>query len=348
MTIDVRADGRIFLANEAAFALPTAIGCDGNTLRVKNRGPAAVVITALVAGQTVDGGVSVTVPVRQTAVFVADGTNWDMLGGIETGGAPAPGTFPSGGIVLWHGLVSAVPLGWLLCDGTHGTPDLRNRFIVGASAEQNPGAIGGASTHVHVAHAALVHTGAAIADHAEQVHTGGGVSMHVGGAVADHASLAHTGAAVSSHAGATVSAHAGAAVSAHAGANVSAHTGCSVAAHTSVATKQGTATGNVVTTNTHTVTQAANHTVTQPNDHVVTQPSAHTVTQPNDHVVTQAMSHGALEHAVTQPSDHTVTPADAHAALTHVLTQASAHAGQEHNSVSNLPPYYEIAFIMKA
>src|SRR5207237_1315846 len=34
-------------------------------------------------------------------------------------------------IVLWSGLASAIPSGWVLCDGTNGTPDLRDRFIIG-------------------------------------------------------------------------------------------------------------------------------------------------------------------------------------------------------------------------
>ena len=38
---------------------------------------------------------------------------------------------PPGIIVAWGG--STVPTGWALCDGTNGTPDLRNRFILGAT-----------------------------------------------------------------------------------------------------------------------------------------------------------------------------------------------------------------------
>ncbi|MEM9339092.1 MAG: hypothetical protein AAGA66_10215 [Bacteroidota bacterium] len=39
------------------------------------------------------------------------------------------GSFPSGGIIMWSG--NTPPIGWLLCDGTNGTPDLRGRFIAG-------------------------------------------------------------------------------------------------------------------------------------------------------------------------------------------------------------------------
>ena len=48
---------------------------------------------------------------------------------------------PKGVIVMWSG--ATVPTGWALCDGTNGTPDLRNRFIVGAGDEYNMGAVGG-------------------------------------------------------------------------------------------------------------------------------------------------------------------------------------------------------------
>ena len=51
--------------------------------------------------------------------------------------------FPSGGIVMWSGSVASIPSGWLLCDGTNGTPDLRNRFIVGAGSTYAVGATGG-------------------------------------------------------------------------------------------------------------------------------------------------------------------------------------------------------------
>ena len=45
-----------------------------------------------------------------------------------------PDSFPSGGIIIWSGAANNLPNGWSLCDGSNGTPDLRNRFVVGASA----------------------------------------------------------------------------------------------------------------------------------------------------------------------------------------------------------------------
>ena len=55
--------------------------------------------------------------------------------------------FPPGMITMWYGEITAIPLGWALCDGTIGTPDLRDRFIVGAGGNYLFKANGGAATH---------------------------------------------------------------------------------------------------------------------------------------------------------------------------------------------------------
>lgn len=54
-----------------------------------------------------------------------------------------------GMIVLWSGAVVDIPPGWHLCDGDDGTPDLRNRFVIGAGDTYNPDDAGGSSSHVH-------------------------------------------------------------------------------------------------------------------------------------------------------------------------------------------------------
>lgn len=53
---------------------------------------------------------------------------------------------PSGVILLWSGSIVSIPTGWYLCDGSNSTPDLRNRFVVGAGGSYAVGASGGAST----------------------------------------------------------------------------------------------------------------------------------------------------------------------------------------------------------
>ena len=58
---------------------------------------------------------------------------------------------PTGVILLWSGAISAIPTGWTLCDGTAGTPNLTDRFVIHADADaagtNNVGDTGGASTH---------------------------------------------------------------------------------------------------------------------------------------------------------------------------------------------------------
>jgi microcystin-dependent protein len=53
---------------------------------------------------------------------------------------------PSGCIVLWSGTIISIPTGWVLCNGASGTPDLRDRFVVGAGSSYAVGATGGATT----------------------------------------------------------------------------------------------------------------------------------------------------------------------------------------------------------
>lgn len=57
-------------------------------------------------------------------------------------------SIPAGVILMWSGSEASIPAGWVLCNGTSGTPDLRNRFIVGAGTGSSyaVGATGGADS----------------------------------------------------------------------------------------------------------------------------------------------------------------------------------------------------------
>jgi len=81
--------------------------------------------------------------------------------------APA---IPSGGIILWSGSTGSVPSGWYLCDGTNGTPDLRNSFIVGAGNTYAVGATGGTADAIVVSH---THTATSTVTDPGHTHLGG-------------------------------------------------------------------------------------------------------------------------------------------------------------------------------
>lgn len=72
-----------------------------------------------------------------------DGTQWVLAAGV-----------PKGAIQLWYGSIASIPTGWVLCDGRTytaadgtqiTTPDLRDRFVVGAGSAYSVGATGGAA-----------------------------------------------------------------------------------------------------------------------------------------------------------------------------------------------------------
>ena len=59
---------------------------------------------------------------------------------------------PYGCILMWSGSVGTIPTGWSLCDGTNGTPNLRNRFIIGAGDTYSTNDIGGNKDAIVVSH----------------------------------------------------------------------------------------------------------------------------------------------------------------------------------------------------
>lgn len=60
--------------------------------------------------------------------------------------------FVAGMIMMWSGSIVSIPVGFALCDGTSGTPDLRNRFVVGAGSTYAVNATGGSTNATLVSH----------------------------------------------------------------------------------------------------------------------------------------------------------------------------------------------------
>ena len=89
--------------------------------------------------------------------------------------APAvSNTVPSGLIAIWSGSVGSIPSGWYLCDGTNGTPDLRNSFLVGAGNSYAVGATGGSADAVIPAHTHTASSTSSVTDpgHSHSYSTG--------------------------------------------------------------------------------------------------------------------------------------------------------------------------------
>lgn len=100
--------------------------------------------------------------VIKTSAAVTLQTLDNIYGILQTAPSSAP-TLPTGMILLWSGSLGSIPSGYVICDGTNGTPDLRDRFIVGAGSAYAVAATGGSADSIIVSH---THT---VADH---THTG--------------------------------------------------------------------------------------------------------------------------------------------------------------------------------
>ena len=66
--------------------------------------------------------------------------------------AAVAAALPTGVISLWSGSIASIPTGWYLCNGSNGTPDLRDKFIVGAGSTYAVAATGGSADAITVAH----------------------------------------------------------------------------------------------------------------------------------------------------------------------------------------------------
>jgi microcystin-dependent protein len=95
----------------------------------------------------------------------ASGSSGQVLTSAGSGSTPTWGdAFVSGMIMLWSGSTGSIPSGWVLCNGSNSTPDLRNRFVVGAGNTYSVDATGGSAdatipTHTHSATSSVSDSG---------------------------------------------------------------------------------------------------------------------------------------------------------------------------------------------
>ena len=73
--------------------------------------------------------------------YFGDGSNLSDVPGV-----------PSGAIILWSGASNAIPSGYVLCDGQNNTPNLQDKFVVGAGNNYAVEATGGSADATLVSH----------------------------------------------------------------------------------------------------------------------------------------------------------------------------------------------------
>jgi hypothetical protein len=96
------------------------------------------------------------------------GTNTTQIASTAFVTTAVSGIIPSGGIIIWSGSVASVPSGWYLCNGSNGTPDLRNRFVIGAGSTYSVAATGGSKDAIVVSH---THTATSTVTDPGHLHT---------------------------------------------------------------------------------------------------------------------------------------------------------------------------------
>ena len=89
---------------------------------------------------------------------------YDNLYGIVSATPPAATPIPAGGIFLWSGSIGSIPAGYVLCNGSNGTPDLRDRFVIGAGSTYAVDGTGGSANAIVVSHTHTATSTTAITD----------------------------------------------------------------------------------------------------------------------------------------------------------------------------------------
>jgi hypothetical protein len=246
------------------------------------------------------------------------------------------GIVPVGGIIMWSGSIATIPTRWALCDGTNSTPDLRDRFIVGAGSTYSPGATGGSANAIVVSHshtATSTFTGDALGTHG---HSASSSSTFTGTSMAEHN---HGASASSSFSGSTLPSHSHSATSTvtdpghvH---NVTSMANGEIGTAKFVNGNDGTAPSGVTvpsaTTGISVGTSISSESAGTPSGSVSTSVSV------------GLMSAGTPSGSVATNTSITAASAGTPAGLVSTTVDTAGSSGTN----ANLPPYYALAYIMR-
>ena len=115
-------------AGSLALTTPLAVTSGGT-------GSATVTAYNAIVGNSGGTGFTSVAPGASGNVLSSNGTAW-----------VSSSSFVSGMIMMWSGSIATIPTGWLLCNGSSGTPDLRNRMVIGAGSGYNVADTGGSAS----------------------------------------------------------------------------------------------------------------------------------------------------------------------------------------------------------
>jgi hypothetical protein len=79
---------------------------------------------------------------------------------------------PVKGIIMYSGATAGIPSNWSLCNGTNGTPDLRNDFVMPSGDLYTAGNTGGSKDAIVVSHTHTLDTITAASDHSHGIEGG--------------------------------------------------------------------------------------------------------------------------------------------------------------------------------
>ena len=131
------------IASTASGTVSSVALSGGTTGLTTSGGPITTTGTITLAGTLIpaNGGTGLTATGASGNVLTSNGSAWTS--------SPS---FVSGMIMMWSGSIVSIPTGWLLCNGASGTPDLRDRFVVGAGTTYAVNATGGSANAVVPSH----------------------------------------------------------------------------------------------------------------------------------------------------------------------------------------------------
>ena len=132
---NINLGGSLTVANNSIFNGSITAGAISGTSLTTNNGNITAGIGSITAGA-----------ISGTSLTTNNGNITAGIGSVTASSFVGNGTIPVGGIIMWSGSIANIPTGWALCNGSSGTPDLRDRFVVSVGVNYSVGATGGSDS----------------------------------------------------------------------------------------------------------------------------------------------------------------------------------------------------------